>query len=251
MSNVDVLQFNVRRKDMPDLGNRRWSVRLPHIVDHIDDCDPDVMGLQECTASAADDLERLLPKSWAHVGAHNVKLWWRADRMQLLNWWGVTLPSGIRNRYLVAAHLQDALSGRTGLFCSLHLAAHEPRASYWRHRQIEQVAATLATLPDGDRAVIMADLNSTAQDAGTRAVAAEHGLRGLRRRRGDNQVTGYMINSFNGWKAHTPRESAQLDDVLTTRMLPMPTAAALKRTDRDIYPVNASDHNTWKATIRL
>jgi hypothetical protein len=248
-----VLTFNMRLANYAlDLGSRRWTRRRQYVLEVIERAAPSIIGFQECNGPWQSFIETELGDlEWARFGTHPVQLFINVSKWQVLNWWERLMPSGLRKRYFVAAHLKSIKTGGTFLACNTHLAAGgvtEPSSSNLRHAQMHMIGRDfLPTLPDHEKVVIMVDLNSDGQNEGVRAVAAQYGLGGLRRRLSPDPPSSRW-RSFNGWKP--TQLGGQIDDILAGRKV-MPYTAELRLACTRVYPVVASDHNAWSASVKF
>ena len=92
---------------------------------------------------------------------------------------------------------------------------------WWRRYQARKVVALLRTLPNNgmQRSVVMGDLNDYAQHDSTsvRQVFAGAGFYELRVRLSDAQMTGDRARTHHQFGRLTPRDSRQIDAILTPR----------------------------------
>jgi hypothetical protein len=253
------LQLNFRRSDLPEDHRREtWKYRLPAMVRYLKSIRPFVIGAQELRNDMMADIQDDLGENWTFVGRHhNVKVIWDAKIMDaeegtLLE---TTLPSGLRNRYLITVRLTHRATGWGSWFSSIHLAANgpdEPNSPTLRMKQMSQAIEILeahiaqhphAHAQDGPTAnsILFGDLNDIPQTKGARKIAINNGYKPLQVRLPLSKITGESINSFHGFHTPTPREGKWIDEILTRGV--RVEDAAVKRTDLDALPNYATDHN--------
>ena len=57
-----IVQFNIRNAHLEDdTDANKWSNRLPHIIDFLQEYSPDIVGLQELVVQSLNDLQSTLP----------------------------------------------------------------------------------------------------------------------------------------------------------------------------------------------
>lgn len=265
------LQANLRRSDLPeDATFKLWENRRVPALQALTSIAPDIIGVQECTPEQVADIQQGLGVNWTFAGLnHNVRVLWdsndfTAEEGTLLE---LVLPSGLRNRYLTMLRLTNRSTGWGVWAGSLHLASggpDEPNAQQLRLAQIAQATeainahtAKFSFPRDGATAnvVLMADINDPTQPGGVRAMALQAGFKPLQDRTGQagrlslDLIAGESINSYNGWQTPTPREGKWIDEIFS-RGLTM-KRAGLRRTDKDVLPNYASDHNWIDADVNM
>lgn len=90
---IVVMTYNTRNTSADRFGNRRWGVRLPHILDNIRNINPDIFGVQEVDKRAEKDLNKYLLSSYDTYGKYREKvfgnemcaIYFRKDRFKLID----------------------------------------------------------------------------------------------------------------------------------------------------------------------
>jgi hypothetical protein len=206
--------------------------------------------------------------NWTYAGGvtfGNCPVFW--DTMLLHAEEGTLLerkyPSGDRERYATLIRLQHRTVAWGGWFGSIHLAANgedEPISPVLRKAQMTSIVndftAWIAAHPhpedDKPNLIVGGDLNDDLGDhAGVRKVAMDKGgWKPLRTRLPLDKIDGDTYRSFHGWTHKTsslPHDSKAIDEIFTSGVTLQD--AALRRTCTDVYPINASDHNTYQARV--
>ncbi len=265
------LQANLRRSDLAEASvSRQWEQRRESALQALANIGPDIIGVQECTPEQAADVQEGLGVNWTFAGLnHNVRVMWDGEAFDAVpgTLLEVVLPSGQRNRYLTMIRLQHRVTGWGVWAGSLHLASggsREPNEQQLRLAQIKQATEAINahtakfSFPADDttaNVMLMADINDPTQPGGVRAEALKRGFKPLQNRDGQvgrlplDQISGESINSFNGWRTPTPRDGKWIDEIFSRGLLM--SRAGLRRTDKDVLPNYASDHNWIDADVKM
>jgi len=233
---------------------------------HLRSMDAQVIGGQEWTVTMCNDFMEAFP-NWTYAGGvryGNCPVFWdtlelRAEADTLLE---KQYPSGSRERYMTLIRLQHRQLDWGAWFGSLHLAVETVEGRDAPKLRGLQMAAIVADVKawisqhphpeDGKPNLIMCgDTNDPSGDnAGVRKIAYDQGgWKGLRRRLPLVLISGDTYRSANHWKktSSLPHDRQAIDEIFTSGVTL--ERAALRRTCTDVYPIHASDHNTYTADI--
>lgn len=262
-----VATCNGRKSNIAETAaSRKWVNRWPVMRRHLAVMGASVIGGQEWTVTMCNDFMEAFP-NWTYAGgvkAGNCPIFWNTMVLQAME--GTLLekryPSGDRERYMTLVRLESRQLDWGGWFGSMHLAVESVEGSAAPKLRALQMAAIVADVKawmsqhphpeDGKPNLIMcADTNDSLGDnAGVRKIAYDLGeWKGLRRRLPLGLISGDTFRSANHWK-HTAsllRDSKAIDEIFTSGITL--ERAALRRTCTDVYPIHASDHNTYSADI--
>ena len=217
-----VMTFNIRRaaKEVP---GHTWLDRRHRVAKLIADWQPSVVAVQECDSTMYEYLLRKLREltgvEWAIVRHPNVGILYKVGKWEQLAVRKLDMDNSDQpDRRIVAVLLRNRATGAKVWFGSTQLSTVSP---WWRRYQAHKVVALLKTLPNNGmrRTVVMGDLNDYAQHDSTsvRQVFAGAGFYELRVRLSDAQMIGDSLRTHHLFDRLTPRDSRQIDAILTPR----------------------------------
>ena len=159
--NVLCSQYDANIRDPLNL----WPARLPRVIEAIDDLKPDILGVQELSATQRDDLADFMSRDYTFVSMPTRYqqydgIYYRTDRFEkvdakVLN---LAVKGGTSSSAtLTIIELKDVKTGRSFSVCNTHLAFSNLKKRSFQVRCIMRYIKTMAErLP----VVFMGDLNT-------------------------------------------------------------------------------------------
>jgi endonuclease/exonuclease/phosphatase family metal-dependent hydrolase len=217
-----VMTFNIRRA-ANEVPGHTWLDRRHRVAKLIADWQPSVVAVQECDSTMYEYLLRKLREltgaEWAIVRHPNVGVLYKVGRWEQVAVRKLDMDNSDQSdRRFVAVLLRNRATGAKVWFGSTHLSTVSP---WWRRYQAREIVALLKTLPNNGirRTVMTGDLNDYAHhdSTGVRQVFAGAGFYELRVRLSDAQMVGDSLRTHHQFDRLTPRDSRQIDAILTAR----------------------------------
>lgn len=265
---LNIMQFNVRYNNDADGGDTHWSVRKNAVKSMIEDCQPDVAGLNESRTLQRNDLRNLLPDySFLEVpntgtsAGGNVTIIYRTEKFDLLGSKSFYLsdtpnkPSftwdSTQKQYHVCiwGHFRDKETKKEFFLFATHynLGTTTPDIQARINSTnliLSRIETEMASCP-GVPVFVVGDMNASFADGDSRSVGIRGYLdAGFKNARASALSTDDII-SFNGFTTEAKTQKSNIDFIFYKNVTGM--AFRTVTTSYNGIPF-VSDH--WPVTLK-